>query len=382
MRLATTNLSPATPAASEIAACRTRCTRALEVIRLCKAQPTEMSAGSKDYRAVHKVLTAAANNLDLISTKFTVTIDACLQQLESRAWAAALCKSVDTACAAVISSGTVAAACSCGRHLRNDLLTSVETTVSCVGKLVEMAEIRLGDPSNLALRKQLAVMTGQVTSACKTIALLPKSNKGCLKRRILGTFKQMKDIMNEQEEMINDSLESPREVSGEEEEEEKKEEAISTPSEGEKKGDFDDNDMFFDDYDFSLSLVEIETSRQCLTFAGKCTEYMKTIALLIGKHVSDRACTPKAVESIDNLGDLMSTFSEELNELGVCLCPPQKEKNVNDTMSTLRTIMNNMWHCLLQILEEAVSEDSNEEQRTTLLEEVSTQLQEMVSATE
>ena len=364
--LTASNQSNQSPASLEIKSCQTRCTNALQVIRLQKNQPTEMSAGSKDYRAVLHVLTTACNNLDVISTKFTVTIDACIQQLESSAWAAALCKSVDNACEAVISSGTVAAACSCGRHLRKDLLTAVETVVVCLEKQLKMAENRLNDPSNLTLGKQLIVLTGQVASACKNVTLLPKSNKSCLKRRILTAFKQMNDNILEQKEMIEDSMESPR---------------VDVDATEDASLSQEDMDSMFFDYDFTLSLEEIETSRECLIFSEKYSLYLQKVALIVGKHVSDRTCTSKAIECIDDMGDLMTKYSLDLNELGVCLCPPQKLENILELKGLLVRTLEEMYSCLEELLVVALFETSNENDRQTLVEEVKNQLLELVELT-
>ena len=363
-------VSTQSPAAREIASCRSRCSLALGLIRKCKTQPTEMSAGSQDLLAVMKVLTTAANNLDMISTKFTITVDACCQQADSGAWAAALCKSVDNSLEGVVSSGTVASACSCGRHLRHDLLFSLETVVVCLEKQLQVAEQRLSDSMDSSLRNQLVIQTGQVSSACKNITLLPNSNKGCLKRRILKCFKQTKDVLNEIEEMINDSVDSPR----------IDEDDVVVGGEAEGKDDdlnFPDGVDFFDDYDFSLSSKEIVTSRKCFTFVTCCSDFMKSVALIVGKHVSDRACSQEAVDGIDQMVDAMTQFCAELNELGVCLCPPQTESNVIDVMVELKKMAEQMNKRVEEILNVALSEKSNEAERLELIKKVQLQVEVM-----
>ena len=366
--------TPSSPAAKEIAACQKRLLTSLALIQHSKTQPTETAANAKDYRAVLKVLLANANNLDIISTKFTVTIDACIQQLETSAWAAALCKSVENACEGLVSSGTVAAACSCGRHLRNDLLLSLENVVLALQKQVQLAEERLGDSANMTLRKQLAVLTGQVSSGCKKITLLPKSNKSCLKRKILTAYKQTTDIISEQEEMIVDSLESPRVDA------EAAEEGAGGGGSKEVAADMD-NDTFFDMYDFTLSLAEIDTSRACMHVAKECEGFTKALAKVVGKHISDTICTLHAVEAIDSFIDLMVTFSNELNELGVCLCPPQNQTNIQDVMQSLHGISGEMSSALDAMLVAAVDEKSQEQERLPLLRAVQEALESVRSST-
>ncbi len=372
-------VSTQSPAAREIASCRSRCSLALGLIRKCKTQPTEMSAGSQDLLAVMKVLTTAANNLDMISTKFTITVDACCQQADSGAWAAALCKSVDNSLEGVVSSGTVASACSCGRHLRHDLLSSLETVVVCLEKQLQVAEQRLSDSMNSSLRNQLVIQTGQVSSACKNITLLPNSNKGCLKRRILKCFKQTKDVLNEMEEMINDSVDSPR-VDDDDDDDDDDVVGGEGGGEGKDMGDdlnFPDGVDFFDDYDFSLSSKEIVTSRKCFAFVTCCSDFMKSVALIVGKHVSDRACSQEAVDGVDQMVDAMTQFCAELNELGVCLCPPQTESNVIDVMGELKKMAEQMNKRVEEILNVALSEKSNEADRLELIKKVQLQVEMM-----
>jgi len=373
-------VSTQSPAAREIASCRSRCSLALGLIRKCKTQPTEMSAGSQDLLAVMKVLTTAANNLDMISTKFTITVDACCQQADSGAWAAALCKSVDNSLEGVVSSGTVASACSCGRHLRHDLLSSLETVVVCLEKQLQVAEQRLSDSMNSSLRNQLVIQTGQVSSACKNITLLPNSNKGCLKRRILKCFKQTKDVLNEMEEMINDSVDSPRVDDDDDDDDDDDVVGGEGGGEGKDMGDdlnFPDGVDFFDDYDFSLSSKEIVTSRKCFAFVTCCSDFMKSVALIVGKHVSDRACSQEAVDGVDQMVDAMTQFCAELNELGVCLCPPQTESNVIDVMGELKKMAEQMNKRVEEILNVALSEKSNEADRLELIKKVQLQVEMM-----
>jgi hypothetical protein len=363
------------PAALEILKCEKKIAKWLLLIQQCKAQPLETSAGSKDYRAVLKVLIANANNLDMISCKFTVTIDACLQQLETNAWAAALCKSVEKACEGLVSSGTVAAACSCGQYLRDDLLGSLETVVLSLQKQIEMAEQRLSDSSNLTLKKKLAVQTGQVASNCKKITMLPKSNKGCLKRKILQAYKQTTDIISEQEEMITDSLESPRVDSG----------GGGGGGEGGGGGGGDGfamEDDFFDDYDFTLSMEEIETSRSCVQVAKACEEFMKALAKVVGKHISNSVCSKEAIATIDTFIRLMIAFSNEINELGVCLCPPQSQDNVTRSMTILHQMSTEMSSCLDTLLEVAMDKGSNENERLVVIDKVVAALAELLNRTE
>ena len=365
----------ASPAALEILKCEKKIAKWLLLIQQCKAQPLETSAGSKDYRAVLKVLVANANNLDMISCKFTVTIDACLQQLETNAWAAALCKSVEKACEGLVSSGTVAAACSCGQYLRDDLLGSLETVVLSLQKQIEMAEQRLSDSSNVTLKKNLAIQTGQVASNCKKITMLPKSNKGCLKRKILQAYKQTTDIISEQEEMITDSLESPRVDSG-------GGGGGGGSGGGGGGGDgFVMGDDFFDDYDFTLSMEEIETSRSCVQVAKACEEFMKTLAKVVGKHISNSVCSKEAIATIDTFIRLMIAFSNEINELGVCLCPPQSQDNITRSMTILHQMSTEMSSCLDTLLEVALDKGSNENERLAVIDKVVAALAELKNRT-
>ena len=134
---------------------------------------------------------------------------------------------------------------------------------------------------------------------------------------------------------------------------------------------------FFDDYDFSLSSKEIVTSRKCFTFVTCCSDFMKSVALIVGKHVSDRACSQEAVDGVDQMVDAMTQFCAELNELGVCLCPPQTESNVIDVMVELKKMAEQMNKRVEEILNVALSEKSNEAERLELIKKVQLQVEVM-----
>jgi hypothetical protein len=142
-----------------------------------------------------------------------------------------------------------------------------------------------------------------------------------------------------------------------------------------------EDDFFFDDYDFTLSLKEIETSRSCVVAAKACEAFMKSLAKVVGKHISDTICSKDAIETIDRFIQLMTTFSNEVNELGVCLCPPQKQENIVGIMSVLNEVSVVMSSCLNTMLDVALDEKSNENDRLVVVEQVKKALEDLRSST-
>jgi hypothetical protein len=108
------------------------------------------SGSSNDYRQVLDVLVKCGAHLDMIATKFTVTVEACAAQGDSNsAWASSLCKSVDASCENLVSSCLVASACSHGVFLRKQVLKSGEAIVGALEAQLKCGLVQLYQQSTL-----------------------------------------------------------------------------------------------------------------------------------------------------------------------------------------------------------------------------------------
>ena len=336
-----------------IEACRTRAAAARAALEATRASNAlESAAGARGFRDVRKVLLRCGEHLDMIATKFTVTVEACAQRREDGSWAAALCKSVDASCENLVSSCVVATACSCGRHLRKEVVDAAVGVVNALEAQLACAARRMTDAhrDDARVQKQLTVLTGQVTAACSTLQKLPKSNKGCLKRHVMRAYKQVADVVREQAEMIAESEESPRE----EDDEGGGGGGGGGAAAAAAAVDFSAmaDDEFFD-MDFSLSVSEIGRSRQCQQVMERCNDLLKAVAKAVGTCVNWNASSGEAVTAVDAAGDALKTLSGAVNELGVSLCPPQDTVNVKASLDELIAAADCMAEATATIVEDA-----------------------------
>ena len=95
-------------------------------------------------------------------------------------------------------------------------------------------------------------------------------------------------------------------------------------------------DDFFD-YDFRLSASEIVRSRNCLLLMTNGSDFLKVVAKAVGGGMKTDACSPDAVTAVDNGCFSVTHFGTALNELGVSLCPPQMNENVQANIKDLMT---------------------------------------------
>jgi len=257
-------------------------------------------------------------------------------------------------CENLVSSCLVASACSHGVFLRKQVLKSGEAIVGALEAQLKCAVQRLeqGARASDKVKKQLVVLTGQVASACNQLKRIPKSNKGYLKRMILEAYKQSLDIANEQKEMIEDSEESPR---VDDMEEGGGGGALAGSAGG---GDDPFGDDFLD-YDFSLSASEIVRSRKCLVLMTHGSEFLKAIAKAVGSGMKTDACSPDAVAAVDNGCFAATHFGTALNELGVSLCPPQMNANVQSSTEELLTSAGALGDALTAMLTSTTAEEKS-----------------------
>lgn len=282
------------------------------------------NSSSGDFKQVLDVLLTCGKHLDMIATKFTVTVEACASQGENNsAWAAALCKSVDASCENFVSSCLVASACGGGYFLRREVLRNGVSIVSALESQLKCAVQRLREEVSASdnSKKQLVLLTGQVTSSCNDLRRVPKSNKGYLKRMILEAYKQSLDIFKEQKEMVEESQDSPR-----------VDDNSTSEASSAAVDDFDDDFM---DYDFSLSATEIVLSRECLRIMNQSSEYLKSVARAVSSCIAKDVYTAVAVGAIDDGCQATEKFGTALNELGIVLCPPQVKENIFATVDEL-----------------------------------------------
>ena len=321
---------------------------------------------NKDYCQVLDVFLKCGAHLDMIATKFTVTVEACASHGSSdSAWASSLCKSVDASCENLVSSCLVASACSCGVFLRKQVLKSGEVLVSALEAQLKCAVLRMqhGTKASDNLKKQLTVLTGQVTAACNQLKRIPRSNRGYFKRIIMESYKQSLDIANEQKEIVEDSEGSPRVDDAEAEE-------------GSGSDPFEDDIL---DYDFSLSAIEIVRSRQCIALIVNSSSFLKTVAKAVGSGMKNDASSQDAVTAVDKACYMANHFSTVLNELGVSLCPPQESASVRanvDDLLTSACALSGALHTILRVAETGMANVEGEHTGVdlTLLQNVDVEL--------
>eukprot|EP00946_MAST-07B_sp_MAST-7B-sp1_P002260 g2260.t1 len=317
----------------------------------------ESYGSSSDYRQVLDLLLKCGGHLDMIATKFTVTVEACASQGDNdSAWASSLCKSVDSSCENFVSSCLVASACGCGAFLRKEVLKSGEGVVAALESQLKCAVKRLeiGTSDNAKVKKQLVVLTGQVTSACSELKRIPKSNRGYLKRVVMNAYKQSLDICTEQKEMVKDSEESPRV--------DVVEDAGDTSGRSDVVSDSFEEDLW--DYDFSLSASEIASSTKCISLMESAIAFLKVVAKAVGVSSKTDAGSPGAEAAVDTGCVAVTQFGIALNELGVSLCPPQDTPNILMSVDGVLSSANTLSGALGDILVSAGLEPSSENSST------------------